>query len=165
MLVWLAEHLVKYYSGFNVFSYLTFRAIVSLLTALFISLWMGPRMIAHLQKLSFGQVVRNDGPESHFSKRSTPTMGGIMILTAIVISVLLWAYPSNPYVWCVLVVLVGYGIIGFVDDYRKVVRKDTKGVDRSLEVFLDVGDRAGCCLRAVPCRQRHARNAAGGSVL
>ena len=120
MLVWLAEHLVKYYSGFNVFSYLTFRAIVSLLTALFISLWMGPRMIAHLQKLSFGQVVRNDGPESHFSKRGTPTMGGIMILTAIVISVLLWA--------CVLVVLVGYGVIGFVDDYRKVVRKDTKGL-------------------------------------
>ena len=165
MLVWLAEHLVKYYSGFNVFSYLTFRAIVSLLTALFISLWMGPRMIAHLQKLSFGQVVRNDGPESHFSKRGTPTMGGIMILTAIVISVLLWAYPSNPYVWCVLVVLVGYGVIGFVDDYRKVVRKDTKGSDRSLEVFLDVGHCAGCCLRPVPCRQRHARNAAGGPVL
>ena len=128
MLVWLAEHLVKYYSGFNVFSYLTFRAIVSLLTALFISLWMGPRMIARLQKLSFGQVVRNDGPESHFSKRGTPTMGGIMILTAIVVSVLLWAYPSNPYVWCVLTVLIGYGIIGFVDDYRKVVRKDTKGL-------------------------------------
>ncbi len=85
-------------------------------------------MIAHLQKLSFGQVVRNDGPESHFSKRGTPTMGGIMILTVIVISVLLWAYPSNPYVWCVLVVLVGYGVIGFVDDYRKVVRKDTKGL-------------------------------------
>ncbi|MBC7177615.1 MAG: phospho-N-acetylmuramoyl-pentapeptide-transferase, partial [Klebsiella pneumoniae] len=85
MLVWLAEHLVKYYSGFNVFSYLTFRAIVSLLTALFISLWMGPRMIARLQKLAFGQVVRNDGPESHFSKRGTPTMGGIMILTAITV--------------------------------------------------------------------------------
>ncbi|VUC90167.1 phospho-N-acetylmuramoyl-pentapeptide-transferase [Salmonella sp. NCTC 11881] len=73
-------------------------------------------------------MVRNDGPESHFSKRGTPTMGGIMILTSIVISVLLWAYPSNPYVWCVLVVLIGYGIIGFVDDYRKVVRKDTKGL-------------------------------------
>ena len=110
MLVWLAEHLVKYYSGFNVFSYLTFRAIVSLLTALFISLWMGPRMIARLQKLSFGQVVRNDGPESHFSKRGTPTMGGIMILTAITVSVLLWAYPSNPYVWCVLTVLIGPGV-------------------------------------------------------
>ena len=85
-------------------------------------------MIARLQKLSFGQVVRNDGPESHFSKRGTPTMGGIMILTAITVSVLLWAYPSNPYVWCVLTVLIGYGIIGFVDDYRKVVRKDTKGL-------------------------------------
>jgi len=128
MLVWLAEYLVKYYSGFHVFSYLTFRAIVSLLTALFISLWMGPRFIAHLQKLSFGQVVRHDGPESHFSKRGTPTMGGLMILTSIVISVLMWAYPSNPYVWCVLFVLVGYGIVGFVDDYRKVVRKDTKGL-------------------------------------
>lgn len=165
MLVWLAEHLVKYYSGFNVFSYLTFRAIVSLLTALFISLWMGPRMIAHLQKLSFGQVVRNDGPESHFSKRGTPTMGGIMILTAIVISVLLWAYPSNPYVWCVLVVLVGYGVIGFVDDYRKVVRKDTKGLIARWKYFLDVGHCAGCRLRPVPCRQRHARNAAGGPIL
>ena len=129
--------MVKYYSGFNVFSYLTFRAIVSLLTALFISLWMGPRMIARLQKLSFGQVVRSDGPESHFSKKGTPTMGGIMILTAIVISVLLWAYPSNPYVWCVLVVLVGYGVIGFVDDYRKVVRKDTKGL-------IAVGSISGC---------------------
>lgn len=96
MLVWLAEHLVKYYSGFNVFSYLTFRAIVSLLTALFLSLWMGPRVIKRLQEMSFGQVVRNDGPESHFSKRGTPTMGGIMILTSITISVLMWAYPSNP---------------------------------------------------------------------
>ena len=128
MLVWLAEHLVAFYSGFNVFSYLTFRAIVSLLTALFISLWMGPRLIAWLQKLQIGQVVRNDGPESHFSKRGTPTMGGIMILTSITISVLMWAYPSNPYVWCVLFVLIGFGIIGFVDDYRKVVRKDTKGL-------------------------------------
>jgi len=128
MLVWLAEHLVVFYSGFNVFSYLTFRAIVSLLTALFLCLWMGPRLIAWLQKLQIGQVVRNDGPESHFSKRGTPTMGGIMILASITISVLMWAYPSNPYVWCVLFVLVGYGIVGFVDDYRKVVRKDTKGL-------------------------------------
>ncbi|SPW29829.1 Phospho-N-acetylmuramoyl-pentapeptide-transferase [Edwardsiella tarda] len=128
MLVWLAEHLVKYFSGFNVFSYLTFRAIVSLLTALFISLWMGPHLIAWLQKLQIGQVVRNDGPESHFSKRGTPTMGGLMILTSITISVLMWAYPSNPYVWCVLFVLIGYGVVGFVDDYRKVVRKNTDGL-------------------------------------
>lgn len=128
MLVWLAEHLVQFYSGFNVFSYLTFRAIVSLITALFLSLWMGPRLIAWLQKLQIGQVVRNDGPESHFSKRGTPTMGGLIILTSITISVLMWAYPSNPDVWCVLFVLVGYGIVGFIDDYRKVVCKDTKGL-------------------------------------
>lgn len=128
MLVWLAEHLVKFYSGFNVFSYLTFRAIVSLLTALIISLWMGPHLIAWLQRLQIGQVVRNEGPESHFSKRGTPTMGGVMILASIIISVLMWVNLSNPYVWCVLLVLVGYGIVGFVDDYRKVVRKDSKGL-------------------------------------
>ncbi|KMJ45402.1 phospho-N-acetylmuramoyl-pentapeptide-transferase [Xenorhabdus khoisanae] len=128
MLVWLAEYLVKYHSGFNVFSYLTFRAIVGLLTALFIALWMGPTLIAYLQKLQIGQVVRNDGPESHFSKRGTPTMGGLLILFSITLSVLLWARLDNPYVWCVLVVLLGYGIVGFVDDYRKVVRKDTKGL-------------------------------------
>lgn len=128
MLVWLAEYLAQFYSGFNIFSYLTFRAIVSLLTALFLSLWMGPGLIGWLQKLQIGQVVRNNGPESHFSKRGTPTMGGLMILTSITISVLMWAYPSNLYVWCVLFVLVGYGIVGFIDDYRKVVRKDPKGL-------------------------------------
>lgn len=128
MLVWLAESLVKYFSGFNVFSYLTFRAIVSLLTALILSLWMGPHLIRYLQQLQIGQVVRDDGPESHFSKRGTPTMGGIMILASITISILLWAQLSNPYVWCVLFILLGYGAIGFVDDYRKVVRKDTKGL-------------------------------------
>ncbi|MBI6549976.1 phospho-N-acetylmuramoyl-pentapeptide-transferase [Xenorhabdus lircayensis] len=128
MLVWLAEYLVKYHTGFNVFSYLTFRAIVGLLTALFLALWMGPNLIAYLQKLQIGQVVRDNGPESHFSKRGTPTMGGVLILFSITISVLLWARLDNPYVWCVLVVLLGYGIVGFVDDYRKVVRKDTKGL-------------------------------------
>ncbi|MGL9733574.1 MAG: phospho-N-acetylmuramoyl-pentapeptide-transferase [Symbiopectobacterium sp.] len=128
MLVWLTEYLVKFYSSFNVFSYLTFRAIVSLLTALVISLCMGSHLIVWLQKLQIGQVVRNEGPESHFSKRGTPTMGGVMILAAIIVSVLLWSNLSNPYVWCVLLVMLGYGIVGFVDDYRKVVRKDTNGL-------------------------------------
>lgn len=128
MLVWLAEYLVKYHTFFNVFSYLTFRAIVGLLTALIIALWMGPHLIAWLQKMQIGQVVRNEGPESHFSKRGTPTMGGIMILFSIAVSTLLWARLDNPYVWCVLLVLIGYGIIGFIDDYRKVVRKDTRGL-------------------------------------
>ncbi|MDR0218959.1 MAG: phospho-N-acetylmuramoyl-pentapeptide-transferase [Enterobacteriaceae bacterium] len=128
MLVWLAEYLVKYHTAFHVFSYLTFRAIVGLLTALGISLWMGPTLIAYLQKLQIGQVVRDNGPESHFSKRGTPTMGGLLILFSITLSILLWARLDNPYVWCVLAVLLGYGVIGFVDDYRKVVRKDTKGL-------------------------------------
>lgn len=110
------------------FSYLTFRAIVGLLTALIIALWMGPHLIAWLQRMQIGQVVRSEGPESHFSKRGTPTMGGIMILFSISISTLLWARLDNPYVWCVLLVLIGYGVIGFVDDYRKVVRKDTRGL-------------------------------------
>ncbi len=89
---------------------------------------MGPRLIARLQLLQIGQVVRHDGPESHFSKRGTPTMGGIMILAAIAITVLLWADLSNPYVWAVLTVMLGYGAVGFVDDYRKVVRKNTDGL-------------------------------------
>ncbi|MCL4115517.1 UNVERIFIED_CONTAM: hypothetical protein GTU68_066330 [Idotea baltica] len=89
---------------------------------------MGPRLIERLQMLQIGQVVRNDGPESHFSKRGTPTMGGVMILAAIIITVLMWADLSNPYVWAVLVVLAGYGAVGFVDDYRKVVRKNTDGL-------------------------------------
>ncbi|NMT92424.1 phospho-N-acetylmuramoyl-pentapeptide-transferase, partial [Vibrio alginolyticus] len=92
------------------------------------SLWMGPIMIKRLQMLQIGQVVRNEGPESHFSKRGTPTMGGIMILAAISITILLWTDLSNPYVWAVLTVLLGYGAVGFVDDYRKVVRKNTDGL-------------------------------------
>ncbi|HEQ1857713.1 phospho-N-acetylmuramoyl-pentapeptide-transferase [Providencia zhijiangensis] len=128
MLVWLAELLVHKFSAFNVFSYLTFRAIVGLLTALGIALWMGPRLIAYLQKMQIGQVVRDAGPESHFSKRGTPTMGGILILFSISVSVLLWARLDNPYVWCVLLVLVGYGLVGFADDYLKVVRKDSRGL-------------------------------------
>ncbi|MFB6422172.1 MAG: phospho-N-acetylmuramoyl-pentapeptide-transferase [Candidatus Malihini olakiniferum] len=128
MLVWLAEYLVNFYSEFNIFFYLTFRSIFSLLTALVISLLMGKHLIAWLQKLQIGQVVRNEGPESHFSKRGTPTMGGLMILTAIIVSILLWSNLSNPYVWCMLLVLLGYGIVGFVDDYRKVMRKNKNGL-------------------------------------
>ncbi|WP_457913470.1 phospho-N-acetylmuramoyl-pentapeptide-transferase [Candidatus Gillettellia adelgis] len=128
MLVCLSEYLVKYYSALNVFSYLTFRAIVSLLTALFLSLWMGPIIIRYLEEISCSQVVRKDGPVSHFSKCDTPTMGGLIILSSIIISVLMWAHPSNPYIWFVLLVLVSYGLVGFIDDYRKVVRKDVKGL-------------------------------------
>ncbi|KGQ44647.1 phospho-N-acetylmuramoyl-pentapeptide-transferase [Gallibacterium anatis] len=128
MLVWVSEFLVRYHTFFNVFSYITVRAILALLTALLFCLWIGPKVIRKLQLLQIGQVVRNDGPESHFSKRGTPTMGGIMILASIGVSTLLWASLDNPYVWFVLFVLFGYGVVGFVDDYRKVVRKNTDGL-------------------------------------
>jgi phospho-N-acetylmuramoyl-pentapeptide-transferase len=128
MLLWLGEYLTQFYSAFNVFSYLTFRAIISTLTALFISLYFGPKLIRYLQKMQIGQTVRDDGPESHLSKSGTPTMGGLLILASIVVSVLLWADLSNIYVWVVLFVIVSFGIIGFVDDYRKVIRKDANGL-------------------------------------
>ncbi len=128
MLVWLAEWLTPHLSFFHVVSYLTFRAIMSILTGLGFALWIGPRLIRRLQLLQIGQVVRNDGPESHFSKAGTPTMGGIMILLSIFLSVILWARLSNPYVWVVLFVLVSFGTIGFIDDYRKVIRKNPDGL-------------------------------------
>lgn len=128
MLIWLAEWLQQFEPGFRVFSYLTLRAILSTLTALLMALLIGPGMIRWLQTMQIGQTVRSDGPQSHLSKSGTPTMGGLLILAAIVTSVLLWADLTNRYVWVTLFVVVSYGIIGFVDDYRKVVRKDAKGL-------------------------------------
>ncbi len=128
MLEWLSNVLANDIPSFRLFSYLTFRSILSVLTALMLSLCFGPRLIARLQLLQIGQVVRDDGPESHFSKSGTPTMGGLLILASITITVLLWADLSNPYVWAVLFVTLGYGVIGFVDDYRKVIRKNSDGL-------------------------------------
>lgn len=128
MLIWLAEWLTQFETGFNVFSYLTMRAILSTLTALLIAIFIGPKMIRGLQRMQIGQTVRDDGPQSHLSKAGTPTMGGLLILAAIVTSVLLWADLTNRYVLVTLTVVVGYGLIGFVDDYRKVIRKDSKGL-------------------------------------
>lgn len=128
MLVWLAEYLQQYISGFNVVSYISVRATMALLTALIVSLWIGSTVIRRLQLLKFGQEVRHDGPESHFSKRGTPTMGGVMILFAITLSTLLWTNLTNPYIWFSLFILLGYGAVGFVDDYRKITRKNTDGL-------------------------------------
>ena len=128
MLIWLAEWLTQYESAFNVFSYLTMRAILSTLTALLMAIIIGPKMIVWLQSMQIGQTVRSDGPESHLSKSGTPTMGGVLILAAILTSCLLWADLSNRYVLVTLFVVSSLGILGFVDDYRKVVRKDPKGL-------------------------------------
>jgi phospho-N-acetylmuramoyl-pentapeptide-transferase len=122
MLIWLAQWLQQFDSGFNVFTYLTLRAILSTLTALLIALLIGPKMIRWLQHMQIGQTIRTDGPQTHLVKSGTPTMA------AIITSVLLWADLSNRYVWVTLFVVASYGLIGFVDDYRKVIRKDAKGL-------------------------------------
>jgi len=128
MLIWLAQWLQQYDAGFNVFTYLTLRAILSTLTALLIALIIGPKMIRWLQNMQIGQTVRTDGPQTHLVKSGTPTMGGLLILAAIIVSVLLWADLSNRYVWVTLFVVASFGLIGFIDDYRKVIRKDPKGL-------------------------------------
>ena len=128
MLVWLADYLQFFITGFNVVQYLTMRVILGILTALLLSLWLGPKVIVGLRRLQVGQTVRDDGPQTHLSKTGTPTMGGLLILMSVFISVLLWADLSNRYVWVTLFVLGGFGIVGFVDDYRKVVRKDPAGL-------------------------------------
>jgi len=135
MLLYLSEYLSQFHSGFNVFQYITLRAILGVITALGIALLVGPSMIRHLSFRQIGQVVRTDGPESHLSKSGTPTMVGALILVAIAISTLLWADLNNRYVWVVLVVTLFFGIIGFVDDYIKLVRQDPKGLVSRYKYF------------------------------
>jgi len=128
MLVWLAQYLEQFHSGFNVFSYLTVRAILGVLTALAISLLIGPHMIRKLTVKQIGQTVRDDGPQTHLAKAGTPTMGGALILIAVAVATLLWANLDNRYVWVALLTTLGFGLVGFVDDYRKLVFKDPKGL-------------------------------------
>ncbi|RCV91089.1 phospho-N-acetylmuramoyl-pentapeptide-transferase [Billgrantia montanilacus] len=128
MLLFLANILAQYQSAFNVFNYLTLRMILGTMTALLLCLWLGPWMIRRLVERQIGQAVRDDGPQSHLSKAGTPTMGGAMILMAIAVSTLLWSDLSVHYVWVVLVVTLGFGAIGWVDDYRKVVEKNPRGL-------------------------------------
>jgi phospho-N-acetylmuramoyl-pentapeptide-transferase len=128
MLLELAEYLTRFHSGFAVFQYLTLRAILGVLTALGISLVVGPFMIRWLTRYQIGQTVRDDGPESHFSKAGTPTMGGALILVAISIGTLFWSDLSNRFVWVVLITTLAFGAIGWWDDYRKLVFGDPKGL-------------------------------------
>lgn len=128
MLLWLTHFLVNYFHGFRVFQYLTLRSIVAALTALLISILFCPSFIRRLRARQIGQSVRDDGPKTHFQKSGTPTMGGILILVAVTISILLWGDLSNHYVWVTLLVMLSFGAIGFVDDYRKVIRKNSKGL-------------------------------------
>ncbi len=128
MLLYIADFLSNYFSVFNVFQYLTFRSILGVLTALIISFVVGPIMIKKLSHYQIGQTIREDGPESHLEKAGTPTMGGALILVAIAISTLLWSDLSSGYVWIVLLVTLAFGAIGWVDDYKKIVEKNSDGL-------------------------------------
>ncbi len=133
MLYSLSDYLTQFHSGFNVFQYLTLRSILGILTSLMISLIVGPSMIRYLSSYNISQNVRHDGPESHLSKAGTPTMGGALILVAIVTSTLLWSDLSSRFVWIVLFVTVGFGVIGWVDDYKKVVYGSSRGLSAKIK--------------------------------
>jgi phospho-N-acetylmuramoyl-pentapeptide-transferase len=135
MLVWLAAYLEPFFRPMAVFQYLTLRGILGIMTALFVSLMLGPWFIRKMVQKQIGQSVRNDGPKSHLSKSGTPTMGGTLLLFAISVSVLLWADLSNRFVWAVLFITITYGLVGWVDDYRKVIEKNSRGLPARWKYF------------------------------
>lgn len=135
MLLLLTHYLERYNSNFQVFQYLTVRAILGILTALALSLLIGPTVIRVLTNQKIGQVVRQDGPQSHLGKAGTPTMGGALILMSILASSLLWSDLHNHYVWVVMLVTLGFGAIGWVDDYRKVFERNPKGLPAKWKYF------------------------------
>jgi phospho-N-acetylmuramoyl-pentapeptide-transferase len=136
MLYWLAKQFATHYTAFNVFSYLTLRGILSVASALLISLAVGPAMIRGLSAGQIGQVVREDGPQSHLSKKGTPTMGGALILVAISVATLLWADLSNRYIWIILGTTIAFGLVGFLDDYLKLVVGNSRGLPARWKYLL-----------------------------
>jgi len=136
MLLELARWLQGLENFFGLFAYLTFRGILAALTALFLSLWLGPAVIRKLGQLKGGQPIRKDGPQSHFSKAGTPTMGGSMILITVLLSVLMWGDLRNKYVWTVLLVMLAFGAIGWYDDWIKIVKRDPNGLKSRWKYLL-----------------------------
>ena len=135
MLLWLAHFFQQDVGPLRVFGYISFRAVFATLTALLIGLMAGPAVIRLLTRLKVGQAVRQNGPQTHLVKSGTPTMGGLLILIAIAVSTLLWCDLSNRFIWVVLIVTMGFGVIGWVDDYRKVVYKDPNGMSSREKYF------------------------------
>ena len=136
MMIYVTDYLTAFHSGFNVFGYLTMRAILGALTALALFFSMGPYVINKLSRRRINQPIRDLGPKSHFPKSGTPTMGGGLILFSILISTLLWASLSNRFVWIVLGVTLAFGVIGFVDDYRKLIAGNSKGLKPYIKFIL-----------------------------
>ena len=135
MLLWLSEYLLQFHSGFNVFQYITLRTILGALTSLFIGLIVGPWLIGYLGRYQVGQAVRDDGPVSHLIKAGTPTMGGLLIIISIVFSVLCWADLSNRFVWVTCAVTLAFAAIGYIDDFRKVIRRNPRGLPAKWKYF------------------------------
>lgn len=135
MLYWLSSYLQEFYHAFGVFHYITLRSVMATLTSLAISVIFGPLIIRLLAKAQIGQVVRDDGPKSHYSKSGTPTMGGVLILFSIAATTLLWSNLSNIYVWVVLATMLSFGAIGWVDDYRKLILKNSRGLPARWKYF------------------------------
>ena len=135
MLLWFADYLSQYHTGFAVVQYLSLRAIFAVITALSVALFLGPKVIRKLREYQIGQTIRDDGPKSHLSKAGTPTMGGALILLSIAVSTLLWGDLSNKYVWSTLLVTLAFGVIGWIDDYRKVVEKNSRGLPARWKYF------------------------------
>src|SRR5512134_878473 len=139
MLYHLLYPLHTVFSVLNVFRYITFRTIYASLTAFFICFFFGPWVIARLTRLQVGQYIREDGPKSHLGKAGTPTMGGILIVGAVALSVLLWADLTEPFVWITLLVLIGFGSVGFVDDYLMQIKRRSKGLSVRGKLLLQTG--------------------------
>jgi phospho-N-acetylmuramoyl-pentapeptide-transferase len=148
MLLELAQWLAKDIRAFNVFSYITLRAVLACLTALVITFLIGPTLIRRLTAYKVGQAVRDDGPRSHLTKAGTPTMGGALILASITLTVVLWADLHSRLIWIVLWVMLGFGAIGWIDDYRKVVTRDPRGLSARVKFFWQsvIGVIAACYL-------------------
>lgn len=138
MIYYLLYPLHTTFSSFNVFRYITFRTIYATITALVICFVVGPWLIRKLQSMQIGQQIREDGPQSHLVKKGTPTMGGILVIFAVVVSTLLWANLANDYIWLILMVTVGYGLIGFIDDYRKFAGKNSKGIPGKTRLAAEI---------------------------
>lgn len=136
MLLWLSSWLESYLHSFHVFQYLTLRTILATLTSLIISLFLGPMIIRRLSLKHIGQVVRDDGPKTHLTKAGTPTMGGTLVLVAILMSTLLWGDLNNRFIWLVLLMTLGFGAIGYWDDYKKLILKHSRGMPARQKYLL-----------------------------
>ena len=151
------QFLSQYHTGFNLFHYITIRTILSTLTALGLSLWLGPYMIHWLQAKQMGQQVRELGPKSHYVKQGTPTMGGALILVTLIGSSLLWGDLTNRFLWLVILVTAGFGVVGWLDDYQKISKKNSKGLSAKHKYLFQsiLGLLAACYLYYVSSDPTH----------